>query len=137
LGRGNFSGRRFRVDSSPDVPNGTSGTGVCEGRTNDRRDDFASVYGDWDALREAVGPNDVARRSAGTEDHGPASARRPSPEELAALAAAERDPAALTDEQALTLMTAEGETLREVCRIADDLRREWSARRSPTSSTAT
>ena len=43
---------------------------------------------------------------------------------LSALAAAERDPAGLTDEQALTLMTAEGELLEQVCRLADDLRRD-------------
>ena len=84
------------------------------GRTSDRREDFESVYGDWQMLREAVGAN------------RPSSGRRPSGDEKRALAAAERDPAALTDDQALTLMTAEGETLREVCRIADDLRREVS-----------
>jgi FO synthase len=52
------------------------------------------------------------------------SGRRPSGEEREALRAAERDPSSLTDDQALTLMTAEGEVLREVCRIADELRRE-------------
>ncbi|HSE09042.1 MAG TPA: bifunctional FO biosynthesis protein CofGH [Nocardioidaceae bacterium] len=87
-----------------------------EGRSTDRRDDFESVYGSWDALRDSV----AGRASAGR----PPSARRPSGDERAALAAAERAPANLTDDQALTLMTAEGQTLREVCRIADDLRRE-------------
>ncbi len=81
-----------------------------EGRTADRRDDFESVYGDWDSLREAV--------------TGTAVTTRLDSDVKTALAAAERDPAHLTDEQALTLMTAEGEALREVCRIADDLRRE-------------
>ena len=42
----------------------------------------------------------------------------------AALAVAESDPQALTDAQALTLMTADGAALREVARIADDLRRD-------------
>ena len=42
----------------------------------------------------------------------------------AALKAAEKDPGNLSDEHALTLMTAEGDLLREVCRLADDLRRE-------------
>jgi FO synthase len=82
-----------------------------QGRTNDRRDDFESVYGDWDALREQV----AAAAPSG---------RRPSGEQRAALDAAENNPQGLTDDQALTLMTAEGEVLREVCRIADDLRRE-------------
>jgi FO synthase len=43
---------------------------------------------------------------------------------LAALKAAERDPGGLSDEHALTLITAEGELLDQVCRLADDLRRE-------------
>ena len=38
--------------------------------------------------------------------------------------AAEKDPGNLSDEHALTLMTAEGDLLREVVRLADDLRRE-------------
>ena len=42
----------------------------------------------------------------------------------AALAAAERDPAGLSDEQALLLMTAEGPALEQVCAIADGLRRD-------------
>ena len=42
----------------------------------------------------------------------------------AALAAAERDPAGLSDEQAYLLMTAEGPALEEVCAIADGLRRD-------------
>ncbi len=43
---------------------------------------------------------------------------------LSALAAAEKDPAGITDEQALELITAEGELLEQVCRLADDLRRD-------------
>ena len=39
-------------------------------------------------------------------------------------AAAEKDPGNLSDEHALTLMTAEGPLLEQVCRLADDLRRE-------------
>jgi FO synthase len=109
-----------------------------EGRTSDRRDDFESVYGSWDALRESVGRSAEDGRSAegaaAVDGTGPRaergwmaaapSGRRPSGEEREALRAAERDPSSLTDDQALTLMTAEGEVLREVCRIADELRRE-------------
>ena len=45
-------------------------------------------------------------------------------EGLAALKAAERDPGNLSDEHALTLMTAEGDLLRQVTKLADDLRQE-------------
>ena len=84
------------------------------GRTDDRRSDFDSVYGDWDALREVVRYEMlVSEPDSGAFRSG-----------LSALRAAEKDPASLTDEQALTLMTAEGDLLREVCRLADDLRRE-------------
>ncbi len=87
-----------------------------EGRRGDRRADFDDVYGDWESLREAV-----AAPSASVVE--PVGATLTS-EVKVALRVAETNPQALTDEQALTLMTAEGEALREVCRIADDLRRE-------------
>jgi FO synthase len=58
-----------------------------DGRTADRRDDFESVYGSWDALREEVG--------------AAAPARLGGCDTRAALAAAERDPGGLTDAQAL------------------------------------
>jgi len=82
-----------------------------EGRVRDRRDDFDSVYGDWEALRETL----VERAAPPTRLD--ADARR-------ALDVAASRPGSLTDEQALTLMTADGDALREVCRIADDLRRD-------------
>lgn len=95
-----------------------------EGRTADRRADFDSVYGDWDELREKVGSGVVGDSLVGS-----GAGNRPSGPELAAegraaLAAAEKDPAGLTDAQALALMTAEGDLLEQVCRLADDLRRE-------------
>ena len=80
------------------------------GRSRDRRDDFDTVYGDWDTVREAAS-------TLGT----PALLHT---EGSAALRAAGADPGNLSDEHALTLMTADGELLREVCRLADDLRRE-------------
>ena len=90
-------------------------TGVdTDGRSADRRSDFDAVYGDWDALREIV-PEPVAPQS---------SIQGPKIRGLSALAAAEKDPAGITDEQALTLMTADGELLEQVCRLADDLRRD-------------
>jgi FO synthase len=81
-----------------------------EGRTEDRRSDFDNVYGDWESVKEAsiaTGTTAVLH-SEGRE----------------AMAAAEADPGNLSDEHALTLMTAEGPLLEQVVRLADDLRRE-------------
>ena len=81
--------------------------------------------------RAAV-PTDGATSTSCTAT-GTRSARRPrSPEHLPcctpregdALRAAETDPGNLSDADALRLMTAEGELLRQVTRLADDLRRE-------------
>ncbi len=85
-----------------------------EGRTEDRRSDFANVYGDWDSVKEAA--DGVSRLAP--------LAPQPPSEALAALKAAEKDPGNLSDEHALTLMTAEGPLLEQVCRLADDLRRQ-------------
>ncbi len=85
-----------------------------EGRTHDRRDDFATVYGDWGSVQAAA---DGLERSL-------APRSRFSTNGVAALRAAEKDPGRLSDEHALTLMTAEGELLEQVCRLADDLRKD-------------
>ncbi|HYF71182.1 MAG TPA: bifunctional FO biosynthesis protein CofGH, partial [Nocardioides sp.] len=82
-----------------------------DGRTDDRRSDFANVYGDWDAVREAASLTGAGVSTGSTTG-------------LEALRAAEKDPGNLSDEHALTLMTAEGDLLEQVCRLADDLRRE-------------
>jgi FO synthase len=99
------------------------------GRTHDRREDFAEVYGDWDSLSERA----VAARAAGTGSltaapaftgafAAPAAAR---PGELAAaLRQAERDPAALTDDHAVALLGADGADLDALAALADGLRRE-------------
>ncbi|GAA4579046.1 bifunctional FO biosynthesis protein CofGH [Planotetraspora phitsanulokensis] len=90
-----------------------------EGRTNDRRDDFDNVYGDWDALRERLPRESRTGRVDGTVRE--------------ALRQAESDPAGLTDEQALALLDLAGDPsgagaddagLDELSRIADGLRRE-------------
>ncbi len=86
-----------------------------EGRTEDRRGDFESVYGDWASLADSVTRQE--RLSEETRRRVPQDAR-------AALAAAEADPANLSDEHALTLMTAEGELLTQVVALADHLRAE-------------
>lgn len=99
-----------------------------EGRTNDRRADFDSVYGDWDSVRadaKAVRLDDSPAGVPGTRRKAREGTRGLST--IAgheALAAAERSPGSLSAENALTLMTAEGALLGEVCQLADHLRRE-------------
>jgi FO synthase len=88
------------------------------GRTSDRRDDFAEVYGDWDEIGARIEP--AARRSA-----QPASApQRLRAEVLAALRSAERNPAALTDAEALALLDAGGPELDALAELAGAVRRE-------------
>ena len=89
-----------------------------EGRTEDRRSDFDNVYGDWDALKEGI-VRDVSGDSTAELQR-----KRLGLSGKAALSAAEKDPGNLSDEHALTLMTADGELLDQVIRLADDLRRE-------------
>ena len=80
-----------------------------EGRRTETRSDFDAAYGSWDALRE-----EVAHRGAPERVDGDVKA---------ALAAAERDPAGLSDEHALTLMTATGPALDQLTEVADQLRK--------------
>ncbi|MEO7350763.1 MAG: 5-amino-6-(D-ribitylamino)uracil--L-tyrosine 4-hydroxyphenyl transferase CofH, partial [Marmoricola sp.] len=89
-----------------------------EGRTHDRRSDFDDVYGDWDALKEGI------VRDVPVVQTTKSGRNRLGLSGTAALKAAEKDPGNLSDEHALTLMTAEGDLLDQVCRLADDLRRE-------------
>jgi FO synthase len=110
------------------------------GRTHDRRDDFAEVYGDWDSLSEravaALAPHTGSPATTATSDatstttvtkatsvpEAPSVAR---PGEVAAaLRQAERDPAALTDDAALALLGADGDDLEALAGLADGLRRE-------------
>jgi FO synthase len=82
----------------------------AEGRTADRRDDFDHVYGDWDALRDRLPSAPAGNVPSSVKD---------------ALRQAERDPARLTDDQAVALLDVEDDAaLDELCRIADGLRRE-------------
>jgi FO synthase len=85
-----------------------------EGRTEDRRGDFASVYGDWDELRSEL-----------------AATRQAVPERLdsdvrAGLQLAGSDPAALLDPAhaaaAMALIMADGPALEEMARLADAVR---------------
>ncbi|MGH3176800.1 MAG: 7,8-didemethyl-8-hydroxy-5-deazariboflavin synthase CofG, partial [Streptosporangiaceae bacterium] len=92
------------------------------GRTHDRREDFAEVYGDWDEIAERTGFPAQAPSSRHNEAGAPAILRPG--ETAAALRQAERDPAALTDDQALALLAADGPDLEALAGIADALRRE-------------
>src|SRR5580704_2672143 len=85
------------------------------GRTSDRRDDFAEVYGDWDEVATRIDP--AARRGSGAR-------RRLRPEVSAALRAAEKDPAGISDADALALLDADGEELEALAALADALRRD-------------
>jgi FO synthase len=79
------------------------------GRTADRRDDFDSVYGDWDELRALVGKRDVA---AHTRE-----------EFRTALRHAESNPSGLSDVDALTLLSADsGAEIDALAALADDVR---------------
>jgi FO synthase len=85
------------------------------GRTSDRRDDFAEVYGDWGEVATRIDP--AARR-------GSAAPERLRPDVAAALRAAEADPAGISDAQALALLDADGPELEALAALADGLRRD-------------
>jgi len=95
------------------------------GRTSDRRDDFAEVYGDWDEVAARIEPS--ARRQAPVpagQAVPAASPPRLRAEVLAALRSAERDPAGLTDSHALALLDADGPELEALAALADSVRRD-------------
>ncbi|MDJ0392308.1 bifunctional FO biosynthesis protein CofGH [Rhodococcus sp. G-MC3] len=81
-----------------------------EGRNTETRSDLANAFGDWDSIREQV------RDLAGLE--------RVDRDLVAALKAAENDPAGCSDEQYLALATAEGAGMDAVAALADDLRKQ-------------
>jgi FO synthase len=106
------------------------------GRTHDRREDFSEVYGDWEILSErtrltaggtpvsADGSSAAAPAGADAESAPAAPAVARPGEVAAALRQAERDPAGLTDDQAIALLGADGGDLDALAAIADGLRRE-------------
>ena len=118
-------------DGGWDSASGLGGTGRTDlfttidtaGRTADRREDFAEVYGDWDEVGARIDP--AARLGAAGSASGAAgSARRAPAEVLAALRSAERDPAGISDDEALALLDADGPELEALAALADGLRRE-------------
>jgi FO synthase len=115
------------------------------GRTADRRDDFAEVYGDWGEVGARIEPAARAVASSTGAANGraapggaaadgavaPRDAVAPStgPERLraevrAALRRAETDPAGLSDAEALALLDADGPELEALAALADGLRRD-------------
>jgi FO synthase len=83
----------------------------AEGRSADRRADFAHVYGDW---------AEVGAHAARTG----APLQRLDGDVAAALRVAGDRPGALTRTQVLALLTADGPDLDAVARLADDVRRD-------------
>jgi FO synthase len=103
------------------------------GRTTDRREDFAEVYGDWAEVATRIQPEARAAeprglpRSARSADRGVPGGRPPGPvrhEVAAALRSAERNPAGITDAEALALLDADGAELDALAALADGLRRD-------------
>jgi FO synthase len=82
------------------------------GRTSDRRDDFETVYGDWDSVRADVAGARAPERLDG--------------DVRAALRLAADDPAALLgrDDLAMALFAADSDALEALCSLADDVRRD-------------
>jgi FO synthase len=81
------------------------------GRSSDRRGDFSEVYGDWGRIgaRIKAGPPPRARLTA---------------EVRSALRHAEADPSGITDEDALTLLHADGAEVDALTALADAIRRD-------------
>jgi len=92
------------------------------GRSADRREDFAEVYGDWAEVGARIEP--AARRQAGAGANGTAAPPRLREEVRAALRRAQDDPAGLSDAEALALFDAEGPELEALAKLADDVRRD-------------
>ncbi|MBF6466449.1 bifunctional FO biosynthesis protein CofGH [Nocardia beijingensis] len=89
-----------------------------EGRNTEARSDAAlgqdivGAFGDWDTIREQA------------RDLAVTAPQRLDADVLAALRAAERDPAGLSDAEYLALATADGAELDAVAALADRLRRD-------------
>ncbi|WP_040869520.1 bifunctional FO biosynthesis protein CofGH [Nocardia exalbida] len=89
-----------------------------EGRNTETRSDAAlgqdlvGAFGDWETIREQA------------RDLAVSTPQRLDADVLAALRAAERDPAGLSDAEYLALATADGADLEAVAALADQLRRD-------------
>ncbi len=107
------------------------------GRTADRREDFSEVYGDWAEVATRIVPEARRDAAAGPRRLRPeasAASRRLRPDVASALRSAERDPAGITDAEALALLDAGGPEaggpeaggpeLAALTALADGLRRD-------------
>lgn len=83
-----------------------------EGRRTAARSDLGSAFGDWESIRDRVG--ELAARAP----------ERIDTDVVAALRAAENDPAGCSDAEYLALATADGAALDAVAALADSLRRD-------------
>jgi FO synthase len=83
-----------------------------EGRATETRSDLDSAFGDWESIRARV--HELAARTP----------ERVDTDVLAALRAAERDPAGCTDAEYLALASADGPALDAVAALADSLRHD-------------
>ncbi|MGH3746945.1 MAG: bifunctional FO biosynthesis protein CofGH, partial [Micromonosporaceae bacterium] len=81
------------------------------GRSSDRRGDFDTVYGDWDAVRDAVAPV-----PSGGSESLVREALRIAADNPSSLLDVEREP------QALALFHADGEALEQLTVLADEVR---------------
>ena len=80
-----------------------------DGRSADRRSDFDEVYGDWQEVAARVAEPGVPRLDTDVR---------------AALGRAQDDPAGLSDDDYLALLTCDGVDLDAVATLADELRRD-------------
>ncbi|AVT38888.1 bifunctional FO biosynthesis protein CofGH [Plantactinospora sp. BB1] len=132
-------GRPWQEPDDAFVPGGRTdlhATIDTTGRSADRRGDFDSVYGDWAEVGARV-PTPAPDTTAGTPatasaSGGSSAASGPGlaadPDLRAGLRLAADDPAALLEPRheaaALALFAADGPALDELCRIADEVRRD-------------
>lgn len=110
-------GRPWQEPDSTWSPSGRVDLGAeidVVGRFTQRRADVDDVFGDWTALSSYASASSPTRGSDA----------RLSPAERAALAAAESRPGDLSVSHATTLADADGEALRALVALADDLRRD-------------
>ena len=84
----------------------------AEGRRSDTRSDIGEAFGDWDVVRARAAELGAAALAP----------ERADADVVAALRAAETDPAGLTDAQYLALATATGDGLAAVAGLADRIR---------------
>ncbi|HEX5595794.1 MAG TPA: bifunctional FO biosynthesis protein CofGH [Micromonosporaceae bacterium] len=132
-------GRPWQEPEEVFVPGGRSDlhrTIDTVGRSAERRADFDTVYGDWSEVAttaHTISSTELIRDSVGVSSgvsrhQVPDQRERWDADLLAGLRLAGTDPAALLapahEAAAMALFNADGAALDELCRLADDLRRD-------------